>query len=81
MNDMLRYLIVGFTAISLFCIMFYFEPYFILFALAAMFIAIMSIAVGYIIVDTYDRWREDNDKNKSRKKAPSSKDAKQNTPL
>ena len=81
MNDMLRYLIVGFTAITLFCLLLYFEPYFIIFALFAMFIAIMSLAVGYIIVDSYDVWRETNDKNKSRKTTSSSKDAKSNTQI
>jgi positive regulator of sigma E activity len=79
MNDMIRYMVTGFAALAVFCLLFYLEPYSILFALLAMFVAIMSLAVGYIIVDTYDRWREDNDKNQSRKTPSSSKNDKSNT--
>jgi positive regulator of sigma E activity len=79
MNDMIRYMVTGFAALAVFCLLFYLEPYSILFALFAMFVANMSLAVGYIIVDTYDRWREDNDKNQSRKTPSSSKNDKSNT--
>lgn len=72
--DPIRYMVAGFSAIVIFCLMFYFAPYMIIFGLCLLFLATMSLAVGYIIVDTYDRWRQDNDKNKSRKKASPSKD-------
>ena len=74
-------MVVGFTALTIFCLLFYFAPWMIMFALIAMFFALTSLALGYIIVDTYDMWRKDNDKNKSRKTPSSPKDVKSNTPF
>ena len=72
--NLIKLLVVGFSAITTFCLMFYFAPWTVVFALFLMIITLLSFAVGYIIVDTYEQWRKDNDKNKSRKKAPPSKD-------
>ena len=72
-NNLFRYMVVGFTAVTIFCLIFYFAPYMILLGMAALFVALMSLAVGYIIVDSYDMWRETNDENKSGKTASSRK--------
>ena len=73
LKEYTRYMVTGFATITLFCLLFYIAPYMILFGLLAMLLLIMSLAVGYIIVDTYDMWRKDNDKNQSGKTTPSRK--------
>ena len=72
-----RYLIAGFAVMTAFCLLVYFAPFVVIFGFVLLFFTLMSLAVGYLIIDTYDMWRKDNDKNKSRKKAPPSKNVTQ----
>ena len=77
MVDLVRYGSVGLTALLAFCLFGYFFPFVVFLSLIGFFIGVMSLVIGYIIVDTYDQWRKDNDKNKSGKTATPSANDKQ----
>lgn len=73
-KDTPRYLAAGFTALIILVSFFYFAPFAVLAGAALLFMSMVAFIIGFIIIDTYDRWREYNDKNKGGKKASSSKD-------
>jgi hypothetical protein len=76
MVDLVRYGSVGLTSLTVFCLLGYFAPFVVILSLVGLFVGIMSLAIGYVIVDTYDQWRKD-EQNKSRKTATSSANDKQ----
>lgn len=76
MVELLKYGSVGLASLTAFCLIGYFAPFVVILSLLGLFVGIMSLAIGYIIVDTYEQWRKD-EQNKSRKTASSSKDDKQ----
>lgn len=75
MNELIKYLVVGFTSITVFSLLFYLAPLILVAAIAILILFLMSVLVGYLIVESYDIWRDNNGKNKSGKKTPPSKDA------
>lgn len=76
-NEYVQYMIVGSAVFATVALLSFFAPVMMLLGVAITLFSVMSLAIGYIIVDSYKMWREDNDKNKSRKKASSSKNASQ----
>lgn len=70
-----QYMVVGAAALATIAIVAILSPLMLMLAFAVSFFLIMSLAVGYVIVDSYKMWREDNAKKQSRKKTSSSQDA------
>lgn len=68
-NQYLQYIIVGLSVLTILALLMYFAPFVVMGVFALGIVCMMSFAIGYVIVDSYSMWREDNDKNKSGKKA------------
>lgn len=75
MNELIKYLVVGFASVTTFSLLFYLAPLTIFVALLIFILTLMSLSVGYLIVEAYNLWRQNNGKIPSRKKTPPSKDA------
>lgn len=72
-NEYIQYMIVGSAVFATIALLSFFAPVMMVLGVAITLFAVMSFVIGYIIVDSYKMWREDNEKNKSRKKTSSSK--------
>jgi hypothetical protein len=62
MNEIIKYVIAGFTSITLFTFLFWLSPVIVFAGVSLMILFFMSLMVGYVVIDTYETWKATNEK-------------------
>lgn len=62
MNEIIKYVIAGFTSVTLFTFLFWISPVIVFAGVSLMILFFMSLMVGYVIIDTYETWKKNNEK-------------------
>lgn len=70
-NEYIQYMVVGLASIGTLMVLAIISPVLVIAMFLLTLLLLMSLACGYIIVDTYRGWK--NDKDQSRKTTSSSK--------
>lgn len=62
MNEIIKYVIAGFTSVTLFTFLFWISPVIVFAGVSLMILFFLSLMVGYVIIDTYETWKKNNEK-------------------
>lgn len=62
MNEIIKYVITGFVAITLFTFLFWLSPVIVFAGVSLLILFFMSLMVGYVMIDSYLIWKKNKEK-------------------